>query len=225
MKILYYSWDIKKDYDYPDKLRKDHLNIEVTSDESVVLDKIENNLVDILIFDTTNIMNYKKLFQYFNEPNSKLLTIAITRPENTFIIEEALEIGLNDYIYCTLTPKQFSAKLRAFLFLVTKEKKVDENGILTVKDLELNPLTREAKRDGKEVSLTNKEYKLLELLLLNKNKIVTRETILETVWGKDYSSNKNIGDVYVTFLRRKIEYGFPTKIIKTIRNGGYIVKD
>lgn len=225
MKILYYSWDIKKEFDYPEKLKKDHLNVEVTNDESIVIEKLENKEIDVLIFDTTNIMNYKKLFQYFNEPENNIFIMAITKPDNTFITEEALDIGLHDYIYSSATPTQFSAKVRSFLYLITKEKKVDENGILKVKDLELNPLTREAKRGGKEVALTNKEYKLLELLLVNKNKIVTRETILESVWGKDYSSNKNIGDVYVTFLRRKIEYGFPTKIIKTIRNVGYIVKE
>ncbi|QXW66337.1 response regulator transcription factor [Streptobacillus moniliformis] len=199
--------------------------VNFTTDEKFVVKSLESGEVDILIFDTTNILNYKKLFQYKVDKMDKIIYVAITSPTNSFIIEEALSFGLNDYIYDNISSEAFLAKINAILYLLTRKNLFTSNAILKVKDLTLNPYTREAKRGDVEVSLTNKEYKLLELLVKNKNKVVTRETISEKVWGKEIQENKNIGDVYITFLRRKIEYGFPTKIIKTIRNIGYIIKD
>lgn len=225
MKILYYSWDIKKENNYPDALSREGINVKITSDEEEVLNKIESGSIDLLIFDSTNVMNYKKLFQYLSNDKNKVLSIAITKLTNNFLIEEALSFGLNDYITDNLTPKQFVAKIKAFLYLITKQKHYSGNTILKVQDLELNPYTREAKRGELEVILTNKEYKLLELLMLNKNKVVSRTMISEKVWNKDENDEKNIGDVYITFLRRKIDKGFSNKLIKTVRNIGYMIKD
>ncbi|CAM3190512.1 winged helix-turn-helix domain-containing protein [Streptobacillus ratti] len=225
MNILFYSWDLNSEKKYEDMLKLLDATVNFTTDEEFVVKSLEEGAVDVLIFDTTNILNYKKLFQYKVDKMDKIIYIAITNPTNNFIIEEALAFGLNDYVYDGITKEAFLAKINAILYLLTRKNTFTSNSILKVKDLTLNPYTREAKRGDVEVSLTNKEYKLLELLVKNKNKVVTRETISEKVWGKEIQDNKNIGDVYITFLRRKIEYGFPTKIIKTIRNIGYIIKD
>ncbi|WP_156300293.1 winged helix-turn-helix domain-containing protein [Streptobacillus canis] len=225
MNILYYSWDLNSEKKYADMLKLIDATVNFTTDEEFVVQSLEEGAVDVLIFDTTNILNYKKLFQYKVDKMDKIIYVAITSPTNSFILEEALAFGLNDYVYDGITKEAFLAKINALLYLLTRKTTFTSNAILKVKDLTLNPYTREAKRGDVEVSLTNKEYKLLELLVKNKNKVVTREMIAEKVWGKEIPDHKNIGDVYITFLRRKIEYGFPSKIIKTIRNVGYIIKD
>lgn len=223
MRILYYSWDVKMEKNYPEAIRNLGIQLEVTSDEKEVIKRLEARSFDLLIFDATNVVNYKKLFQYKKEDDYHLVYLAITTPEDTFILEDALECGLNDYVFDFLTIPQFTAKLKAFLFVLTQERKYTFTSVLRAGDLELNPLTREARRGNKLISLTNKEYRLLELLMLNKNKIVTREQINDCIWQGEYE--RNIEGVYIAFLRRKLEKDFPTKIINTIRNVGYIIKD
>ena len=89
----------------------------------------------------------------------------------------------------------------------------------------INPLNREVKRAGKVISLTNKEFLLLEYLLRNKNRVLTRTMLSEKIWDIDFISESNIVDVYVNFLRVKIDKGHSKKIITTMRGVGYIIKD
>ena len=98
-------------------------------------------------------------------------------------------------------------------------------GILTAYDLTLNPANREVKRAGNEIELTNKEFLLLEYFLRNKNRVLTRTMISEKIWDIDFVSESNIVDVYVNFLRTKIDKGYDEKIIRTVRSVGYIVKE
>ena len=97
--------------------------------------------------------------------------------------------------------------------------------ILSIYDLVLNPVNREVKRSGKEIELTNKEFLLLEYFLRNKNRILTRTMISEKIWDIDFITESNIVDVYINFLRTKIDKGHDKKVIKTVRSVGYIVKE
>lgn len=232
MKINYYSWDIREGFDYPSELKNSGFRVDFTDKEETFIENIISQKYDLYIFDTTNVVNYRKIFQYLKETrkikddNFKLLFfLAITDLKDDFILDEALSFGLTDYIYNKLTPKQFVAKISSIDNIFTSPRVFGPEDVLRAGDLELNYYTRVAKRSGNVIHLTNKEFLLLELLLRNKNKVVTRNEIYEKIWNDDLNAEKNIGDVYVTFLRRKLEYGYPTKIIKTIRNVGYIIKD
>ena len=136
-----------------------------------------------------------------------------------------MTLGLVDYIYDTLTPTQFINKIKGIRYLISKEKNDSPNVLLKIKDLTYNTSTREAKRGNEEFSLTLKEGKLLEMLIANKNNVVSREEIFEKIWEKDNVQDKNIGDVYITFLRRKLDNKFEDKLIKTVRNVGYMIKE
>jgi len=94
-----------------------------------------------------------------------------------------------------------------------------------VADLELDQLTHKVMRAGKEIRLTSKEYALLEYLLLNANQIITRTMISEHVWNEDCDSFTNITDVYINYLRNKIDKGYDKQMIHTIRGVGYILKE
>ena len=222
MNILYYTWNDSK---YADELKKIGINVNVTNDSELVISELKQNNYTILIIDTISVINYKNLFQHIYDKDITIIPIAITEPNNNFILGDAMTLGLVDYIYDTLTPTQFINKIKGIRYLISKEKNDSPNVLLKIKDLTYNTSTREAKRGNEEFSLTLKEGKLLEMLIANKNTVVSREDIFEKIWEKDNVQDKNIGDVYITFLRRKLDNKFEDKLIKTIRNVGYMIKD
>ena len=222
MNILYYTWNDSK---YADELKKIGINVNVTNDSELVISELKQNNYTILIIDTISVINYKNLFQHIYDKDITIIPIAITEPNNNFILGDAMTLGLVDYIYDTLTPTQFINKIKGIRYLISKEKNDSPNVLLKIKDLTYNTSTREAKRGNEEFSLTLKEGKLLEMLIVNKNNVVSREEIFEKIWEKDNVQDKNIGDVYITFLRRKLDNKFEDKLIKTVRNVGYMIKE
>ncbi len=222
MNILYYTWNDSK---YADELKKIGINVNVTNDSEFVISELKQNNYTILIIDTISVINYKNLFQHIYDKDITIIPIAITEPNNNFILGDAMTLGLVDYIYDTLTPTQFINKIKGIHYLISKEKNDSPNVLLKIKDLTYNTSTREAKRGNEEFSLTLKEGKLLEMLIANKNNVVSREEIFEKIWEKDNVQDKNIGDVYITFLRRKLDNKFEDKLIKTVRNVGYMIKE
>lgn len=222
MNILYYTWNDSK---YADELKKIGINVNVTNDSELVISELKQNNYTILIIDTISVINYKNLFQHIYDKDITIIPIAITEPNNNFILGDAMTLGLVDYIYDTLTPTQFINKIKGIRYLISKEKNDSPNVLLKIKDLTYNTSTREAKRGNEEFSLTLKEGKLLEMLIANKNNVVSREEIFEKIWEKDNVQDKNIGDVYITFLRRKLDNKFDDKLIKTVRNVGYMIKE
>ena len=222
MNILYYRWNDSK---YAHELKKIGINVNVTNDSELVISELKQNNYTILIIDTISVINYKNLFQHIYDKDITIIPIAITEPNNNFILGDAMTLGLVDYIYDTLTPTQFINKIKGIRYLISKEKNDSPNVLLKIKDLTYNTSTREAKRGNEEFSLTLKEGKLLEMLIANKNNVVSREEIFEKIWEKDNVQDKNIGDVYITFLRRKLDNKFEDKLIKTVRNVGYMIKE
>ena len=222
MNILYYTWNDSK---YADELKKIGFSVNVTNDSELVVSELRKNNYTILIIDTISVINYKNLFQHIYNQDITIIPIAITEPNNNFILGDAMTLGLVDYIYNTLTPSQFVSKIKGIRYLISKEKNDSPTDLLRIRDLTYNTSTREAKRGDKEFNLTLKEGKLLEMLIANKNTVVSREDIFEKIWEKDNVQDKNIGDVYITFLRRKLDNKFEDKLIKTIRNVGYMIKD
>ena len=206
MNILYYTWNDSK---YADELKKIGINVNVTNDSEFVISELKQNNYTILIIDTISVINYKNLFQHIYDKDITIIPIAITEPNNNFILGDAMTLGLVDYIYDTLTPTQFINKIKGIRYLISKEKNDSPNVLLKIE----------------EFSLTLKEGKLLEMLIANKNNVVSREEIFEKIWEKDNVQDKNIGDVYITFLRRKLDNKFEDKLIKTVRNVGYMIKE
>ena len=96
---------------------------------------------------------------------------------------------------------------------------------LKVADLELDQLTHQVMRAGKDIVLTSKEYSLLEYLMLNVNTVVTRAMISEHVWNEHFDTLTNIIDVYINYVRNKIDKGFKKQLLHTVRGVGYILKD
>lgn len=134
---------------------------------------------------------------------------------------EGLKTGADDYL-----SKPFAfAELIARVETLLRRQGVEKSNILHVADLELDILTRQVRRSGKSIHLTAKEYLLLELLMRNKNRIMTRRAIAEQVWGYTFETGTNVVDVYVNYLRKAIDEGFPKRLIHTVRGVGFILKE
>lgn len=131
-----------------------------------------------------------------------------------------LQIGADDYI-----PKPFAIEeLLARIEVVFRRQDNLNDSIVKFKDILINRRSRIVKRNNEEINLTNKEYELLMILIDNKDRIVTREELLEKIWGYGYEPETNVTDVYIRYLRSKLNNKNKEEYIQTIRSVGYIMR-
>lgn len=131
-----------------------------------------------------------------------------------------LDLGADDYLSKPFDMKELFARLRA----ITRRPLIEPSTILRVADLELDPARREVRRQGTRIDLTTKEFTLLEYLMRKKGMVVTRAMILDHVWDMDYHGGSNLVEVYINYLRRKIDQSFGPKLIHTVRGAGYVLR-
>ncbi len=133
---------------------------------------------------------------------------------------KGLNIGADDYLTKPFAFEELLARLRVLM-----RRGAYGTPVLKFAGLSLDPATRRAKRGDVDVELTVKEYALLEYLLRNPNRVLTRTLIAEHVWDQSFDSETNVVDVYINHLRIKIDKDFPTRLIHTVRGVGYVLKE
>lgn len=131
-----------------------------------------------------------------------------------------LDAGADDYLAKPFAFNELLARIRALL-----RRKADYKEQLTIADLVLEPAKHTVMRAGKNIDLTPKEYSLLEFLLRNQGRVVTRTSIIEHVWDMHFDSDTNLVDVFMSYLRKKIETNFSSRLIHSVRGVGYILKE
>ena len=136
-----------------------------------------------------------------------------------------LDLGADDYLTKPFAIQELLARIRAALRKHAPQKEEPAGEVLMVRNLRLYPSRYEVLVGEESVELTKKEYSLLEYLLRNKRNVLTRDQILQKVWGYDYVGDTNVVDVYIRYLRAKIDDHFGEKYIYTVRGVGYVVKD
>ena len=132
-----------------------------------------------------------------------------------------LDLGADDYLAKPFDFKELLARLRA----ITRRPPVEPRTVLKAADLELDSASRQVQRAGKRIELTAKEFALLEYLMRKHGIVVTRGMILDHVWDMDYDGGSNLVEVYVNYLRRKVDHGFEPKLIHTVRGAGYMLRE
>ena len=196
------------------QLQESGFKADVANDGYVGKRMIENSEYDLVVLDINlPLMNGYELCKEIRKKNSKIPIIMLTAlgtSENKLI---GFEAGADDYV---LKPFDFRELLaRINVFLKRKNVIIPESRKLSIADFEMDLDRKTATRAGKKIDLTSKEFALMETFLLNKNKLLSREFIIEKVWDLDFETGTNIIDVYVNYLRKKIDKDFEPKIIHT----------
>lgn len=176
-------------------------------------------ILDVMLPDMTGIDVCKQL--RVKQPQLPVLMLSALDTIDDRV--KGLQSGSDDYL---VKPFHFNELLARIEALLRRKKLSDEdNHILNFHGLKLNTWDKTAEREGKQIILTAKEYSLLELFLRHPGKLLSREYIMEIVWGINFDTGTNMVDVYVNYLRNKIQKGFDKKLIHTVIGMGYILKD
>ncbi|MBR9647210.1 response regulator transcription factor [Clostridium tyrobutyricum] len=185
------------------------------------LKKIQNGnynlvLLDIMLPELNGIEVCRRVRQF-----SKVPIIMITAKDDVTDKVMGLDIGADDYLTKPFAIEELLARIR-----VIRRNNVEKSGNheYKVNNLIMNTKTHEVIRGGKFIELTKKEYDLLEFLLKNKNVVLTRDKLIEKIWGYDYFSDTNVVSVFIRYLRSKIDDVFDDKLITTVRGVGYVIK-
>jgi DNA-binding response OmpR family regulator len=204
-------------------LEEHNFEVTIASDGLLAIKYGIENTYDVIILDI--MIPYKNGIEVAKELRNTgvkspilILTALSTVDEKV----EGLDAGADDYLLKPFDFKELLARIRALL--KRNGDNLQANDILRLFDLELDLNRKVARRGGKTIDLTAKEYMLLEYLIRNKNRVISRNEILENVWSTNYDTNTNVIDVYINFLRKKIDKDYDVKIIHTMVGMGYIIK-
>ena len=225
MKILVYNENEKSRLVVGQLLKELSFSVILADSEEKLFEELKTESIDLVMLDVNSFSNFTDVIGDVLKYKKDSYVLLSIQNDDRYSKTEALLKGIDDYIYNDFRLEELSAKIKAIVRVLTKKLNNDNSELLSAYDLTLNPINREVKRAGKEIELTNKEFLLLEYFLRNKNRVLTRTMISEKIWDIDFITESNIVDVYINFLRAKIDKGYAQKIIKTVRSVGYIVKE
>jgi DNA-binding response OmpR family regulator len=153
------------------------------------------------------------------QAGSRIPVIMLTARDTTLDKVHSLDLGADDYLTKPFDIEELLARIRALL------RRAEGDEILRVADLEVNTSTREVRRADREIELTTREYDLLEFMARNHRRVLSREFLLSRVWDDDFALTTNLVDVYVSYLRKKVDAPGEKKLIRTVRGAGYALKE
>ncbi|HAY73927.1 MAG TPA: DNA-binding response regulator [Ruminococcaceae bacterium] len=204
------------------KLAKSGYSVDSCFDGEEALSYMDFAEYDAIILD---IMMPKKdgfaVIREIRQRGLKTPVIFLTARDSIEDRVSGLDLGANDYLVKPFSFDELLARLRA----MTRVKYGMAENVLTLDGLTVDCLTHEVKRDGNIISLSAKEYTMLEYMMRNAGIVLSREKLENHVWNYDYDGGTNLVDVYVSYLRKKIDGGFDKKLIKTVRGFGYVISD
>jgi len=200
-------------------------DVEIAYDGSIGLRLFESGNFDLIVTDI-NLpgINGYELCKIIRSQNQHIPIIMLTALSATDDKIEGFNSGADDYLIKPFEFKELLVRIRALLKR-TINQQLPAGNILKVADLELNVDSKQVNRNGREIVLTAKEFQLLEYLMRNRNRLVSRVDINDKVWDLDFDTKTNVIDVYVNFLRKKIEKEGESRLIHTQVGMGYIMKE
>ena len=199
--------------------------VEVAYDGRIGLRLFEQHSFDVVVLDL-NLpgLNGYELCRRIRARNPRIPVVVLTALGALGDKLEGYDAGADDYLVKPFEFQELLVKLRVLLKR-SLDQHLPQGRVLRAGTLEVNLDNREVRREDRVISLTAKEFQLLEYLLRNKNKVVSRAAIAINVWDIDFDTNTNVIDVYISYLRNKVDKGFAQKLIHTQVGLGYILKE
>lgn len=199
-------------------------DLDVAYDGQLGLSLFRQHAYDLIILDVNlPYINGFALCKLIREDNPHVPVLFLTALDSIDDKVLAFEAGADDYLVKPFKFQELLLRTRALTKRTADHAAVKR--VLQIADLELNLERKTVTRGGQRIDLTAKEYALLEYLLLNRGKIISRVDITEKVWELDFDTNTNVIDVYISHLRRKLDKGFDTKLIHTVVGMGYVMRE
>lgn len=183
---------------------------------------------DVIILDIiVPLLNGLELCAKIREKDKSVKILMLTALGSLDDKLEGFKAGADDYLVKPFDFPELLARIKSLLkrTIQTNDESKNSDHIIKVADLELNVNNKRVKRGQNEITLTAKEFALLELLALNKNKVLSKVEIAEKIWNITFDSGTNVIEVYINFLRKKIDKGYSIKLLHTLIGMGYILKD
>ena len=199
--------------------------VDLAEDGVEALEAITNDRPDAVILDVMMPrMDGLEVCRQLRSTGDDLPILVLTARDSVSERVGGLDAGADDYLPKPFALEELLARLRALLRRTGPEES-SESAVMTFADLTLDPGTREVHRGKRPISLTRTEFALLEMLIANPRRVLTRSRILEEVWGFDFPTSGNALEVYVGYLRRKTEAEGEPRLIHTVRGVGYVLRE
>ncbi|MET4142541.1 response regulator transcription factor [Pedobacter sp. UYP1] len=205
-------------------LSSEGFELSVAPDGFIALEMVSAHSFALIILDIMLPgINGLDLCKQIKKNHPQIPIIMLTALSSTENIVTGLDNGADDYLVKPFKIAELSARIRMLLRRHAGLQQADE--IITVGDLQINISGKTVTRADQEITLTATEYRLLQFFARNKNKTLSRIDILENVWDIDFNMGTNVVDVYVNYLRKKIDKGFSTTLLHTVVGLGYLLKE
>lgn len=204
------------------RLKENGYSVDACFDGEEVLDYLQCAEYDALILD---IMMPKKdgiaVLQRLRERENAIPVLLLTAKDSIEDRVTGLDAGADDYLVKPFAFEELLARLRVLL----RKPVTQKSSVLRVADLSLHMDTRQVFRGDKEIRLSSKEYALLHYMMQNAGVVLSRDKLEQHVWDYDFSGGSNVIDVYIRYLRKKVDEGYENKLIHTVRGHGYILRE
>lgn len=203
------------------RLEAEHYSVDSCFDGQETLEYLESARYDAVVLDIMMpVMDGLTVLKKLRGKNDSTPVILLTARDSVEDRVRGLDAGANDYLVKPFAYEELSARIRVLL------RKPDETPrtCYTVGDLEVHMDTHQVLRAGREIKLSGKEFALLRYMVQNEGIVLSRDRLEQHLWNYDYMGSSNVIDVYIRYLRKKIDEGFDTKLIHTVRGAGYVLK-
>ncbi len=199
-------------------------SVALAQDGLEALDLISSDRPDAVVLDVMMPrLDGLEVCRQLRSTGDDLPILVLTARDSVSERVAGLDAGADDYLPKPFALEELLARMRALLRRTTPDD--GESPAMTFADLSLDPVTREVTRGQRQISLTRTEFALLEMLIANPRRVLTRSRILEEVWGFDFPTSGNALEVYVGYLRRKTEAEGESRLIHTVRGVGYVLRE
>lgn len=203
------------------RLKKEHYSVDSCYDGQEALDYLECAEYDAVILDIMMpVLDGLSVLKKMRQRNDGTPVLLLTAKDSIEDRVQGLDAGANDYLVKPFAFEELSARIRVLLRRPDRTPKT----CYKIADLEVRLDTRQVMRGGREVKLSGKEFALLRYMVQNEGIVLSRDRLEEHLWNYDYAGGSNVIDVYIRYLRRKIDEGHEKKLIHTVRGAGYVLK-